>query len=573
MGMRNRCGALVHEERCRKATSVRVLAFKGRWSFAVYRKDPDFGPLRSEHNRRHTTMAETLTADPPSANSPETMQNAVTLMDAFRFVESGWKRHRSSALAAGCIVAALTAAYIFLAPKKYRSDAQLYVRLGRESVTLDPTATTGETFNVSTSREHEINSVVEILSSTGNIDAVVERLSPEVVLETAPLVMDHSVAEETPQTVTAKKVALHEVMFEQTRPETPAHELARTALQKQISIEAVRRSNSVNASCVAGSPELAQELLTSYLNVAIERHMRASRSSGSFEFFRTQSQAVEEQYNELANELADLKSEVGVSSLEERRKTLQEQLSKIEADLATTEAQLSEAEGTVTGLVGLLETLPKTSVATTTGIPEDALGQAERRRNLLAIEEQELLSKYTPNHPEVVALREQMRLADQMLKSSDSRKQSLEGTNPTYIQIETLLATERAKVAGLTEKRNAYEAERIKANKRLTDLNSREAAIASLEERVKVLRTTAGDYATKLEQARIDQAIESEHLSNIAISQPATFQPKAVSPKRRVAGVVGGAFAIAAAIATLLIREFLDRQRGLVPVRLPGLSG
>lgn len=503
-------------------------------------------------------------------------KEAITLFDAFEFLQSGWKRHRRPAVLVALGVLGLTAAYIFLSPKKYRSEAQLYVRLGRESVTLDPTATTGETFNVNSTREHEINSVVEILSSPGNYEAVVAEYTPDVVLEKVAAVGNQSTG---PATVGNRGTdaddthtdGAHYVLFEPTRAIEPTHQLALTALKKQIGLEAVRRSNIVNASCVAGSPELAQELLSSYLRIAIERHMRASRPSGSFDFFQSQAADVDQQHTLLAKELSDLKSEVGVSSLDERRKTLQEQYSKIESDLATTEAELSEASGMVSGLKKLLETVPQTSVATTTGLPQDALGEAERQRNVLAIREQQLLSKYTANHPDVLALREQMRQANAMLDSNEGRKQALEGTNPTYVELATRMATEQAKVSGLTEKRNAYNLEREKAAERLTKLNSREGRIAALEERVSVMRKTRGDYATKLEQSRIDSELENERLSNITISQPATYEPKAVSPKRRVAAVVGFVLAMSLGLATLLFREFCDRQRGFEPIRLPDL--
>src|SRR4030067_3522912 len=53
----------------------------------------------------------------------------------------------------------------FLASEIYRSDAKLLVRLGRESVSLDPTATTGPVISVGQQRENEIKSELEILNS------------------------------------------------------------------------------------------------------------------------------------------------------------------------------------------------------------------------------------------------------------------------------------------------------------------------------------------------------------------------------------------------------------------------
>src|SRR5580698_9202926 len=73
-------------------------------------------------------------------------------------VSSLW-RHKGKGTLWFIVVVAATAAVILYWPRSYRSEAMLFVRLGRESVSLDPTATMGQTIAVSESRENEINSI------------------------------------------------------------------------------------------------------------------------------------------------------------------------------------------------------------------------------------------------------------------------------------------------------------------------------------------------------------------------------------------------------------------------------
>ena len=54
---------------------------------------------------------------------------------------------------------------IIIAPRKYSSEARLFVKTGRESVALDPTATTGQTLQVIDSRDSEIRSLLDVLHS------------------------------------------------------------------------------------------------------------------------------------------------------------------------------------------------------------------------------------------------------------------------------------------------------------------------------------------------------------------------------------------------------------------------
>ncbi len=67
-------------------------------------------------------------------------------------------RHKGKIFAWCLLVLGGLAAAILVLPRKYASDARLFVRLGRESVTLDPTATTGQMIQVLESRENQMNS-------------------------------------------------------------------------------------------------------------------------------------------------------------------------------------------------------------------------------------------------------------------------------------------------------------------------------------------------------------------------------------------------------------------------------
>src|SRR4051794_28425887 len=80
-------------------------------------------------------------------------------------------------------VMAVAAAITFLGPKSYTSEAKIFVRLGRESASMDPTATMRNVVMVQESREYEINSVFEMLRSREIMINVVRQFGSEVVLE------------------------------------------------------------------------------------------------------------------------------------------------------------------------------------------------------------------------------------------------------------------------------------------------------------------------------------------------------------------------------------------------------
>src|SRR4051812_28860520 len=94
-------------------------------------------------------------------------------------------RHKGKAALFFLAVVAATLLIAFVSPRAYRSQAKLFVRLGRENATLDPTATFGQTPVVAMpqSRENEINTAVEILKSPVLLEKVIDAVGPRAILD------------------------------------------------------------------------------------------------------------------------------------------------------------------------------------------------------------------------------------------------------------------------------------------------------------------------------------------------------------------------------------------------------
>ena len=95
-------------------------------------------------------------------------------------------RHKGKLLLTLLVGLGLTVAYVGLATRKFESNAKLFVQLGRESATLDPTATTGQLVGVADSRESEVLAVEELLGSRLMAEQAVDHFGPEKILEKDP---------------------------------------------------------------------------------------------------------------------------------------------------------------------------------------------------------------------------------------------------------------------------------------------------------------------------------------------------------------------------------------------------
>src|SRR5439155_17409303 len=116
----------------------------------------------------------------------------MTKLTAYPWIEQTLpivSRHKRKLVSLFLAIIGLTLIVTMLMPNTYRSQARLFLRLGRENVTLDPTATLGQTpvVAVPQSRENEVNSVLDLLKRPVLLERVVAKLGPATILGRAPL--------------------------------------------------------------------------------------------------------------------------------------------------------------------------------------------------------------------------------------------------------------------------------------------------------------------------------------------------------------------------------------------------
>ena len=94
------------------------------------------------------------------------------------------RRNKGKVILCFVLIMGSTVALNVVLPRKYVSDAQLLVRLGRENATLDSTTNVrgASSVNMSQKREFETNSVATMLRSRSLIERVVDDLGPDAIL-------------------------------------------------------------------------------------------------------------------------------------------------------------------------------------------------------------------------------------------------------------------------------------------------------------------------------------------------------------------------------------------------------
>lgn len=491
-----------------------------------------------------------------SQDFPET-----SLLDLYAFLF----RHKTRILLFFCTVMIAVTLSTFLASEVYESDAKLLVRLGRESVSLDPTATTGQVVSIGQDRENEVNSELAILLSRELAEKVVDAIGVETLKGPEAL----SGAGNSPLAGMRRQmkalfnlpaVALAK-LFPDPIEELKERDKAVRLLSKKLVIEASKKSSIITISYENKTPELARDVISRLIGFYLDKHITVHRTNGSYQFFDQQKEELHAALGKTESELRDLKNQTGVAVLSEQRRILLDRTGGLQRELETTESGMAAATANIKALQGNLSALPYTQVtAETSGLPNSAADDLRKRLNDLQLKEQELLSTFTEESVPVKEIRRQIGAALSQLAKAENPRQITTGINTNFQEIRMLLMKEAGSFAALQAKAGALREQLASAREELKTLNETEIRLARLQREMEIQEANYRKYSGSLEQARMDHELEMEKISNISVVQPASFSVKPIRPKKLLNLALGFFLGVFGGLGLAFFSEHFDHS-------------
>jgi len=475
-------------------------------------------------------------------------------------------RHKRAVVIWSFMVIGLSVAAILVVPRKYGSEAKLFLRLGRESVTLDPTATTGATVQVQESRENQINSTRDMLKSRVLLERVVETLGPEAILK------GPAGSEEKGLAAVMSRVmdGISELPIFNPDPISRA-EKAVSKLSKSFDVSLARNSSVITVDCEAKSPKQAQKFLEVFLDAYQKQHALANRTAGSLEFFSVQSKTLKDQLDTAVAKLRDAKNDSSIVSIPVEQQALQSQVTQIEAAEMAADAALAANAASIASLQKSLRELP-TQVTTeqTTGFPNAAADSMRQELFKLQMSIREQQAKLGDEHPLVAVMREQARQSEKILNSQKTeRTQTTNGINTSRQSLELDLRRQEALDGSLRAKTRTLKQQYADLQQRMKDLNAHEVRVSELQRNADIAAATYREYVDHLEQARISEALETNRISNVNVVQPPTLVMKAVSPTPRIILGLGFLVAVVGSLGLAFCLEYFNSSpRSMVDMEL-----
>lgn len=493
-----------------------------------------------------------------------------SLVEPSEIAAAFW-RHRKKVTIFVLLVAACTLAAVIFMPRQYGSDSQLFVRVGRESVGLDPTATTGQTMTVQTTREVEVQSVLQLLSSPGILEQVVDRIGAEKILVDP----NPNVATKFCSQLSAMKGRLITALAgESDLPlEDRQREAALEVLEDSVHCSVAKSSTVITVSARARSPQLAQEITSAVVETYLHEHARIHRTAGSEEFFKTQTDRIGAELQETLAKLRDTKNEHGFVTIEGQLALIEAHKSEIEKERLRNTRLLAESESNYRTLLAALTDQDALVLASREERPSEAADTMRDTLFELEMKEQEFLSRYTADHPLMQSVSLQVAEARKIHdKVEPFREEPTYATNPIHQEIEHDLVAAKTRVASLKALDESLNAQEEQLVAKLHEVNEQALNIGVLEREAEMLAGNYESYVANLEQARIDGALQQQQITNVNIAQAASISHRPVSPQNLILLALGGVIAIGGSFGLVLGSERMNQQLRTADELEEGLS-
>lgn len=468
-------------------------------------------------------------------------------------------RHKWKIVMFPLFVISMAVLAILFYPRSYISEARVLVQVGRESVGIDPTASTGAMISLQqTGRDDEMTSAADVLQSREVLALVVDRLGADVVLGQGEV---KGGKQNHPIVIAIKDVIGDALAVVKSIDEVSEREEAIIDLRKALGETVERGSTIMKWEIEADSPELAQVILNELILVFQEEHLRIHRNQNSKQFFVNQLKQLDEELASAQRNLRDAKNEISVVSVLDRRTTLESAMKEVEVARFSAKQELSRSIATMNDLLAQVESVPMRDMGDKRTLPNSGTDQLNSQLYALKVRRLDLVSRFTEEHPSVQSITRQINEAQDVVdKEESTRQEVVDRVNPIHESLLLQLAQQQSARAGLEALLETLDEQRESVVKNLNELNNAEVQIDDLTRRVAVAEKQFFRYSDDLEQARIDAEMEEQRISNISLVQPATLIEKPIKPSKAIVALGGLLLAIGGTVSIVVISEKTDRR-------------
>ncbi len=402
-------------------------------------------------------------------------------------------------------------AITLLTPKQYASEMKFLIQntRGNVVVTAERTNSANGPNDVT---DTQVNSELEILHSHDVVDSIAD---PEW-------------AANPEQQQDPDRVRRHQKLL--------------TAFEKRFRTEAVLRTNIINVTILADTPEKAKSELAQLAAAYLAEHRRLQRPGGTSQFFAAEAEGIRRDWDGASQKLVAFQQQHQLLSLSNREEALEGRIQDHERDLSATDATLKEMDAKLSGSSRRLHDLPMRQTTEEKVLPNpESLGHLNTLLVELENRRTALLTNYKADERTVVELDQQIATTKAALNDATRMTSHEETTDvdPAWQQLhKDSVETEIARQQALAH-RATIDLELSALKQQLAELQGLTVQFNNLEAQANRLKENYELYAQKRDQAQIEDAMDEEKLLNVTVAQQPTLSYEVARPRRLTNILVG----------------------------------
>jgi succinoglycan biosynthesis transport protein ExoP len=304
------------------------------------------------------------------------------------------------------------------------------------------------------------------------------------------------------------------------------------ALEKQVEVSPIRKSNVLKISYRHPNPEWATQVVRGLTERYITRRAEVYQSPQAVPFFEEEMRAAETRLKNAERALEAYSKKAGVSvlglsgdsqSLAAEKEATLRRLAEFESQFGEAGVQVQQQTERVSSLEAQLarepERLPSSQRLNqdpTTEELEKALVALQLRRDALA-------QDFTPENRQVRDIEDQIRTTQARLKEAEERVASINRTelNTVYQNLRAQLLVARADLKGARARHDSLQNQIATYRRQLEELSQKGLTADGLRRETKAAEDSFMLYQKKHEEARISAAMDLQRIVNVSIAQPA----------------------------------------------------
>jgi uncharacterized protein involved in exopolysaccharide biosynthesis len=440
----------------------------------------------------------------------------------------GLFRHKRLFTALAVSVLLMVAALTLTAKRQYRSEMKFLLENNRSNAVI--AADRSATPALAEITEQQVNSELEVLGSEDVLEAVAD-----------PSWRRLPASRRTPALV-------------------KQHQDVVDAFRRRLHVEPAKKSNVINVSFTAPSPDEAKDTLARFSTAYLAHRKLLSRPSGTSNFFAEEANRYKEVWQKANGELVAFQQQNQLVSVQDAEQTLSKEIAEQEDELRANQASLSEtSQRLIAGDKAVVKVPERQQTQQHTILSQTSVDQMRTMLVQLQNRKTELMTRYTPTDRLVVEVDREIADTSASLKAALAQRGQEDTTdvNPAWQRVKNLLVEGTINRQALLGRGESLRQSIADLQGRLAQLQSLDVRFNALQEQADQARSNFEVFSQKRDQAQIEDAMDERKLINIAVAQSPTSAFRPVSPKPLLNAALGLLTALFLAGGAVYFAEYM----------------